>query len=146
MGGRSIEEIIRRAMEEGKFDNLPGKGLPLNLDQDPHVDPEWRAAYQVLKSGGFTLPWIESLQEINTKLQQARMALSSTWIWYMDKSGDLDPSSQRKYEWDRACVNFSQQIAAINKDIRSYNLQVPNDRFQLPLIDAQVEIDRLTSS
>ena len=28
---RSIDEQIRKAMEEGQFDNLPGKGKPLPL-------------------------------------------------------------------------------------------------------------------
>lgn len=146
MVGRSIEEIIRRAMEEGKFDNLPGKGLPLHLDQNPHENPEWRAAYKVLKSGGFTLPWLELLQEIDSNLQEARAALLRTWTWYTSKLDHVDASNQRASEWDRACINFRQQITAINKDIRSYNLQVPNDQFQLPLINAQLEIDRIINS
>ena len=43
----SIEEIIRRAIQEGKFDDLPGKGEPLQLDDNPHEDPEWRAAHHI---------------------------------------------------------------------------------------------------
>ncbi|MEA3440806.1 MAG: DUF1992 domain-containing protein [Chloroflexota bacterium] len=55
-----IEEHIRRAMEEGKFDDLPGKGKPLRLDHNPHEDPQWRTAYRMLRNSGFTLPWIEA--------------------------------------------------------------------------------------
>jgi len=55
----NAEEQIRRAIEEGKFDNLPGKGKPLNLEQNPFEDPEWRLANHVLITSGFSLPWIE---------------------------------------------------------------------------------------
>lgn len=71
----SIDEIIRQAMEEGKFDDLPGKGKPLNLDQDPHEDPDWRVAHHMLKSAGFSLPWIERLKEIQVEIDQARQVL-----------------------------------------------------------------------
>ena len=54
------EDQIRRAMEEGKFDDLPGEGKPLRLENDPFEDPEWRMAHHVLRNGGFTLPWIEA--------------------------------------------------------------------------------------
>jgi len=43
MSGSPIDEIIRRAIEEGQFDDLPGKGKPLRLDEDPNSDPAWRA-------------------------------------------------------------------------------------------------------
>ncbi len=33
---RIVEEKIRAAMEAGAFNNLPGKGKPLNLEENPH--------------------------------------------------------------------------------------------------------------
>ena len=47
------EERIRVAQEEGAFDNLPGKGKPLNLDDDAHVPEELRMAWRLLKNGGY---------------------------------------------------------------------------------------------
>ena len=41
-----IEEEISRAMREGKFSNLAGKGKPLRLEDDQFADPEWRLAAQ----------------------------------------------------------------------------------------------------
>ncbi len=38
---RGIDEIIRQAMREGAFDNLPGKGKPLELIENPYLDREW---------------------------------------------------------------------------------------------------------
>ena len=88
MPEKSVEEIIRRAIQEGKFDDLPGKGKPLQLDQTPHEDPEWRAAHYILKTGGFSLPWIESLNEIESNLLNARSDLSQAWMWRQGVNAD----------------------------------------------------------
>ena len=146
MPEKSIEEIIRRAMQEGKFDDLPGKGKPLQLDQNPHEDPEWRAAYHILKSGGFSLPWIESLNEIETNLQNARNALSQAWMWRQGDNSDQIDSQLMQSEWRRSVDKFQERIAAINVQIRTYNLADPNVRFQLQLINADQEIERITKS
>lgn len=146
MPDKSVEEIIRRAMQEGKFDDLPGKGKPLQLDQNPHEDPEWQAAHYILKTGGFSLPWIESLNEIETNLLNARRTLSQAWKWHQGDNGyQIDPHLLET-EWERSVDTFLEQVESINKKIRSFNLEVPNIRFQLPLINANQEIERITGS
>ncbi len=146
MGNLSIEEIIRRAMEEGQFDNLPGKGKPLQLDQNPHQDPEWRAAHSMLKSGGFSLPWIESLREIEAHIQEARTILARTWGWYQAQLAESNISSQADDEWKRAIASFREKVTQINREIREYNLQVPSDRFQLRLLNAEREIEQFQNT
>src|SRR5262245_29826948 len=47
---RLAEERIRKAKEEGVFDNLPGKGKPLNLDDDAGVPEDLRLMFKVLKN------------------------------------------------------------------------------------------------
>ena len=143
MANLSIEEIIRQAMEEGVFDDLPGKGKPLQLDQNPHQDPEWRAAHHILKNSGFTLPWIESLREIEVELQQAKAGLARNWKWYQAEMEKGNEAGQMNNDWDRTIASFREQITAINNEIRSYNLQVPNDRFQLQLINVEQEIEQI---
>lgn len=43
------ERHITEAQSKGEFDNLPGSGEPLILDDDSHVPPELRAGYRLLK-------------------------------------------------------------------------------------------------
>jgi len=43
------EQRIREAQAQGMFDDLPGAGAPLNLDDDAMVPEELRAAYRILK-------------------------------------------------------------------------------------------------
>ena len=50
---RLAEERIRAAMDRGEFDNLPGHGEPLRLDDNSAVPVELRAAYRVLKNAGY---------------------------------------------------------------------------------------------
>ena len=145
MHNSSIEEIIRRAMEEGQFDDLPGKGQPLQLDQYPLEDQEWQAAHNILKSGGFSLPWIESLREIEAHLQEARSSLVRSWSWYQAEIAEINVPSPAENEWQRAIESFRERIASINKEIRSYNLQVPNDRFQLTPLNVEQEIEQIKS-
>jgi len=49
---RLIESRIRKAQEEGAFDNLPGKGQPLQLDDDAFVPEDLRLAFKVLRNAG----------------------------------------------------------------------------------------------
>lgn len=50
------EQKILEALKEGAFDNLPGAGRPLNLEEDAHIPPEWRMAHTLLKNSGFLEP------------------------------------------------------------------------------------------
>lgn len=47
------ERRIRAAMSQGAFDDLPGRGRPLALDDDSLVPEEIRLAYRVLKNAGY---------------------------------------------------------------------------------------------
>lgn len=142
----SAEEAIRKAMEEGHFDNLPGKGKPLKLDENPFEDPEWRLANKILRDGGFTLPWIEVRREIDLALQGAREALGRSWAWRQSALAQNQPPDFVDAEWRRSVETFREAAAALNRRIRSYNLQVPSARFQLPLVNAEREIAAVRES
>ena len=60
---RMAEQRIREAMENGEFDNLPGKGRPLKFDDD-HISEEMRAAYKILKNNGILPVEMDLKQEI----------------------------------------------------------------------------------
>jgi hypothetical protein len=63
---KGIDESIRQAMERGDFDNLKGKGKPLNLDEYFNTPEDLRVGYSVLKSAGFVPDEVELLKEIET--------------------------------------------------------------------------------
>ena len=47
---RLAEERIQKAQEEGAFDNLPGKGKPLNFDDDSTIPEDLRLTFKVLRN------------------------------------------------------------------------------------------------
>lgn len=63
---RIAENRILEAIEAGLFENLQGKGQPLNLEDDSHVPPELRMAYKILKNAGCLPPELELRQEVLT--------------------------------------------------------------------------------
>jgi hypothetical protein len=60
-----VEERIRKAQEEGLFDNLPGKGKPLRLDDDSRIAPHLRASYRILRNAGILPPEMQLRKEIS---------------------------------------------------------------------------------
>ncbi len=77
-----VEERIRKAQKEGRFNNLPGRSKPLKFEPDQGPE-EWRMANKILKNAGFVPPAVELRKEIS----QTREALS-------DKA--LDKAAQNK--------------------------------------------------
>ena len=67
---RLIEEKIREAMEKGEFDDLPGKGKPLDLDAYFATPEDVRLGYSVLKSAGCLPIEVELQQEIESLKSQ----------------------------------------------------------------------------
>jgi hypothetical protein len=62
--GSVVEERIQEALRRGDFDDLPGAGRPLDLDDAPLVPPELRVAYRILKNAGFVPPELLERREI----------------------------------------------------------------------------------
>ena len=61
---RVVEERIQRAQEEGAFDNLPGKGKALPLDDDSWIPEDLRLSYKILKNSNCLPIEMEMRKEI----------------------------------------------------------------------------------
>jgi len=55
---------IEEAMEQGEFDNLPGRGRPLDLSEDPFERPENRLANKILRNAGISPPEVSLRKEL----------------------------------------------------------------------------------
>ena len=60
------EDKIKRAYQEGEFNNLPGFGKPLPKDSLAAVPQELRMAYRILKNSGYSIEENELKQELLT--------------------------------------------------------------------------------
>jgi hypothetical protein len=61
-----VEEKIRQAMADGEFDNLPGRGKPLNMDAYFATPEDMRISYSVLKNAGVIPEQAELLKELES--------------------------------------------------------------------------------
>jgi DnaJ family protein C protein 28 len=109
------ERKIREAMEEGAFDNLNGKGRPLDLQEDPYEDPSMRMAHRLLRNNGFAPPWVEERRDIVRDIDLARQEL--------ERSSACDR--------ERALDVYRERIADINRRITSHNLKTASATLHL---------------
>jgi hypothetical protein len=105
----TADKKIREAMERGEFDDLPGKGKPLKLDEDAFVPEELRLAYHLLKSNGYAPEWIELGEEIEIERDRVEQVLSQ---------GSLVERRDR-------FARLRGEIEALNRKIFEYNLRAP---------------------
>lgn len=142
---RSLDEQIRQAIQRGEFDNLPGKGKPLKLEENPHEDPGWRMAYRMLKENGYTLPWIETRRKIELDYEKEVQLLKRNWEWRKNATGRRGMMHAER-EWQQALQAFRDEISKLNKRIRDYNLEIPSNQFQRRPINIEQEIIAITQS
>jgi hypothetical protein len=90
-----VEERIRKAQDEGVFDNLPGKGKPLELEDDSWIPHDLRLTYKILKNSN-CLP-IE--MELRREIFSLRQLLNAS----------IDPETRRdlRRELNWLTLNFN---------------------------------------
>lgn len=128
-----VEQRIWHSMEEGQFENLPGKGKPLNLNTNPHADPAEDTLYRILSKNGCAPEWVELNKEIRTEVSEWRVSLKKAWT--NKCSGDHS-------KWTEKTEVLKMQMADINDKIFRYNLIVPFGR-QMFGLKWEKELDRL---
>jgi hypothetical protein len=65
-----IEDRIAKAMAEGEFDNLPGKGRPVDLDAYFKTPEDLRVCYSLLKDGNFVPEEVQLLKDVEQLREQ----------------------------------------------------------------------------
>ena len=107
---RIAEQRILEAQRNGAFDNLPGKGKPLELEDLSWVPEELRLGYHVLKNAHVLPPEAELLKDVHTledllkhvEDEGERRALAKSIQWKMIrldmlKRRSMDLNSVRAY-------------------------------------------------
>ncbi len=132
--GEWVEQRILEAMRRGEFDHLPGKGKPLQLEENPYLEPGLAIAYHLLRQNDARPEWIEADLAIRRGIELARQDLRRTMQWREEAlralEGKTDPRSRSEREWveaewDRALRAFARRIAELNEQVFLYNLKVP---------------------
>lgn len=113
-----VEQRIWHSMEEGQFENLPGKGKPLDLTSNPHADPADDTLYRILSKNKCLPEWVELNKEITNGIVGWRAALKNAWTCKQDN----EP------KWIEKSEVLKQRLRDINNKVFRYNLIVPFGR------------------
>lgn len=123
-----VGAMIKKAMEQGDFDNLEGAGKPLHLNDSPFEPNELHMVHKVLKDNGYAPYWIE----INKEIPALRAELDKeidlfkkyTQIVFSETRSGMAMShyEQRKKKFYSQC---REQLEKISKKILDYNLHCP---------------------
>lgn len=146
-----MDQEIRKAQERGQFDNLPGKGKPLDLTPNPYAQGQ-ELAFKILKDAGYAPEWIELDKAIRKSLERARATLLRQWKWrearLYELSGKTDSWSEAERRstlagWQDAVAAFALDLEAINQEIAELNLKAPSTSFQRSKTEVARELARL---
>jgi hypothetical protein len=69
---RGIEELIKDAIAKGEFDNLAGRGRPLDLNAYFEAPDHLRMGYGMLKGAGFVPEEAQLLKDIAALREELR--------------------------------------------------------------------------
>lgn len=131
-----VGELIREAEAQGKFDNLPGQGKPLNLEDNPYVGDR-AMGYHLLKSNGYAPREIELVKEIRRESEQAEAKLEK----YRHQSRVLrarriPPFASEKRAFnaviEKASGEYEKTLRELNRKILTLNLTAPTALHMAP--------------
>jgi DnaJ homolog subfamily C member 28 len=145
--GTYIDRQIRKAMEDGDFDGLPGEGKPLNLNEDENTPDEMRLAYKILRENDLAPDWIMQGQSIDHRIEDMVKRLERAAITYRAAMTASDASANSRAgaarSWQTVQAKLTASAAKLNQEITTYNLKVPAGVTHKRIFNIQREISRL---
>ena len=125
-----IDEQIHEAQARGEFDNLPGNGKPLNLDDNPFTGDK-ALAYSLLKQNGYAPPEVELAKEIRTRFEKAQEKLEKLLQQRKSLSARRIPpftSEKRAFQnaIEKTTAQYDQLLRELNRKIVNLNLITPS--------------------
>lgn len=141
-----MEDLIEDGRRRGLFDDLAGRGRPLNLDKNLYEGSS-ALANQLMKDNDIRPPWLAHRLDVADKIDAFRADVARAWQRYAtarDQAADDGQRAALAVGWDGVCRNWQTKIEAINRDIDGYNLKRPRGQpelFKLRLADELKRVD-----
>ncbi|WP_223589690.1 DnaJ family domain-containing protein [Neobacillus bataviensis] len=113
------EDRIKKAYKDGEFENLPGLGKPMQLEDLSAIPEDLRMAYKLLKNAGYT-------QE-ESHLRQELMTIEDL----IKKTDDISEKENLHRKLNEKLIRFNQIMSKkgvkTNSSIfKNYELKVQN--------------------
>jgi DnaJ family protein C protein 28 len=133
-----VDQSIREAISRGDFDDLPGKGKPLNWTTER--DDEWWLANHLLQNAGYRPEFIESDQAIRAEREALAKMLTEHEAWHHAHAGrEPEPSLRRAAE--AVAARYRERAGKLNREVERHNLSVPEALPSMQRIKIQVDVE-----
>lgn len=136
----ALDDIVRQVEENDELRHLYGKPLDLGDDNE-----DWMANH-ILKNAGYTHPVLQRRQDLQTARQTAERIvdrLQERRDWATRPNVTISPEAANAYNTVRRQMldEYRDELVALNKKIRNYNLISPDVMHERPLqIDLLLEV------
>lgn len=128
--GRRIDEAIRN----GAFDNLRGKGKPLNLQRNPYVPQEMEMAYSIMQHNNIAPEWISDRAELLRRIEAFRLQIRTAVHTYQAQrqaSSAAAARAQLAQTWHQQLQELEARLQQLNRQIELINLKQPIARLEV---------------
>jgi hypothetical protein len=123
-----VERLIREAIEDGRFDDLPHQGSRLPLEDDSAAG-ERAMAHRMLRNAGVAPAWIEA-----DKLVRSLLAERDRLVAGAARSSPISRPRVR--------AQLARLVHEANRAILRVNIETPTDRQQRRALDLDAELAR----
>lgn len=140
---------IEKAIEEGKLDNLPGKGKPLKLDdENPYVPREMRAVMRFFKKMGVLPGWMQQardLKDLDREIDTLEATLVRAHAHWTDElvlipSPELEAQARKWHGESRR--RFVELVARRARQFHAYDAAAPRTADRSIAMDAKERVRR----
>lgn len=149
---RIAERKIEEAIAEGAFDNLRGRGKPLNAS-----DLETPLDIRILKNAGIAPEWIQVSKEIESLREECRNLFERTGREYQrrreraespsDSSAEREQRIESFLQWlAKSRDNYLRSLKRVNSEILKINIQAPGGGQVLFSCPIEKEMERFDSA
>lgn len=150
---RSIEEWadlvsqrVEEAMRRGDFDNLSGRGKPIDVTGDPFVPSDQQMAFKLLRNNGLVPAWIGDRKAMLNQIEGFREQLATiagqahqAWITAQDDNRRTEVAER----WTHWVLRWEEEIRELNKQIGDLNMKQPSVRLEVFKLRLDYELHRV---
>jgi DnaJ family protein C protein 28 len=129
-----VSQRVEEAMRSGAFDNLRGRGKPLDARRDPFVPEDRQMAYDILKNNDLAPTWIgernEVLREIARLREELRVTVEKVRAEW---EASPHPGTRLRLEqfWRYTVEQWTNHFRKLNERITLINLKQPLDFLEI---------------
>lgn len=140
-----MEDLIEDGRRRGLFEDLPGKGKPLDLENNIYEGSN-TLANQLMKANDIKPVWLAQRIGVSEKIDELRSDIARAWERYRSVLTHAHGDSHRQalaVGWDDQCHRWQQSIEKLNKEIETFNLKRPRGQTELLKLRLGDELKRI---